>query len=232
MSLRDFTIHAPRSLAIATFVTVAIATSSCADTNPSAVGTESSTPTSPTARPSFPFPPILYNWDMATPLSEQQRAAAEIAIRTRISINEWLIEQNPTTPPEILAAVSFENRHQWISIVPLPETGGVLDRAVEVTEVSPTRWIVTACRYDTPGVYSMGTDNQLSLSSPGENYVALISTVESTKGPDGSGKRSDSPRLLVVDSEQIFDENARQTCTPFRPEPYVQEPPQPLPAGK
>ncbi|GAD83970.1 hypothetical protein NCAST_20_05400 [Nocardia asteroides NBRC 15531] len=99
---------------------------------------------------------------------------------------------------------------------------------------------MTICRYDTPGVYSSGKDGQLALLDEPHEYHAVRSTVELTTEKSADGETTAVPRLLVVrTSGEEFAQRPgqpndleRRTCEPFRPEPYVQEPPQPLPAGK
>lgn len=228
----DQSVHKTSSLTVATLLTVAISASSCTDDSVNRSPSTASTSTSISTASAFPYPPIQFSWDAIPPLSAEQQTAAEAAVETEISIRNWIRNQNPVTPPEILAAVSYENRNNWLSIVPIPETGGKLYRAVGVNEITPDRWEVVVCRYDTPGAYSMGADGQLKLSTPEEKFIAFTSTVALTTEPDGAGKTSDSPRLLIVDNNPIMGEDARRTCEPFRPDPYIQQPPQPISPGK
>lgn len=223
--------HALNILRASALLAATFSISACMDTGPTGSGAESSTP-APATSSAFPFPPITSSWDAAVALSEQQQAAAELAIRTRIMISDWTAKQDPRTPAEILAAVSSENKPPWVAVVPLSETGGRLFRAVAVHEISTVRWEVAICRYDTPGVYSMGADGRLTLSTPKESYSAVTSTVALTTEANGAGEMSVSPRLLVVDSEPIINDDARRTCEPFRPDPFVQQPPQPISPGK
>jgi len=220
--------HKARSLTIAILVTVAIAASSCTDDNTNVTPSNTSTSASVSTDRDFPYPPIQFDWDTSAPLSAEKQAAAKAAIETEILIRKWIRRQDPVTPPDILAAVSYENRNHWLSITPIPETGGKLYRAVGVNEISPARWEVVSCRYDTPGAYSIGANGQLELSTPAETFIAFRSTVALTTEPDGAGKTSDSPRLLVVDNDPIMGEDARRSCEPFRPDPYIQQPPQPI----
>ncbi|MGY0501849.1 hypothetical protein ACWZHB_25470 [Nocardia sp. FBN12] len=175
---------------------------------------------------------MQYTWDAAAPLSVQQQAAADTAIKKIDLVSKWIPISDPTIPSEILAIVSPGNKPAFLPGKALAETGGKLYRVVAVKEISLTQWDFDVCVYDTPGVYSMGSDGQLKLSTPHIVYSAGTHTVSMTTEPNGAGEISDAPRFLVVDSRQIGNDMARKTCEPFLPDPYIQQPPQPLSSGK
>ncbi|SFL88320.1 hypothetical protein FEK33_06300 [Nocardia asteroides NBRC 15531] len=204
--------------------------SSCA-TSPATDPARNATAAPVTSSP-FPFPPVKTGWDAAVPLTTQQQQAAETAVRKNILVSDWNPLADSKIPPEILAIVGPENKPAYVPIERLAETGGDTYRVVAVREISSSRWDFDVCRYDTPGVYRMGTNGQLQLSTPHIPYAADTHTVALTTDPNGAGEKSDTPRFLVVDSQPIINDMARQTCEQFRPDPYLQQPPQPLPAGK
>lgn len=222
----------PNGLVTAVVLTATVVTSACASEPNPTTPTSPPPSVSPATSSAFPFPRIQSHSDLAVPLDMQRQEAAEFALTEVDLVDDWLRTRERVIPPEILARVGLGNKPAWIAASPLPETGGVLNRVVSVREVSPSRWDVDICRYDTPGVYSMGADGQLKLTSPGEHYSAVTSIVALTTEPNGAGERSDTPRLLIIDAEPITNDMAQETCAPFRPDPYIQQPPQPISPGK
>ncbi len=207
-----------------------VTTPSCA-TEPATDSTQAAPTSSMTSSP-FPFPPLETIWDSAVPLSPQQQAAVEVVFQEMDLVHEWRPKFDPTIPPEILAIVGPENKPVYLPVKTLAETGGEMVRVVDVRALSSSQWEFDMCRYDSPGAYSMGPNGQLQLSTPHIVYPAATHTVSWTTEPNGAGERSDNPRFLVVDVEPIINDMARQTCEPFRPDPYIQQPPQPLSSGK
>ncbi|TDP42808.1 hypothetical protein DFR75_1011926 [Nocardia ignorata] len=212
-------------------ITAAVMLSSSCVTTPARELSDDTTTSSVTSSP-FPFPPVKTEWNAAVPLTSQQQAAADAALRMTILVGDWRPISDPTIPLEILRLVSPDQKPVFMPIGTVAETGGETYRVVAVREISPSRWDFDVCRYDTPGVYSMSTTGQLQLSTPHIVYAADSLTVSLTTEPNGAGETSDSPRFLVVDSQPIINDMARQTCEPYRPEPYIQQPPEPVSSGK
>lgn len=221
--------------------TAAVAAASC-----------SSTPTSDSPRPSsasgtsvpphqFPYPKAKFSTDIAIPVIEQDAAAAQIALDVQVLKITHIGNKDNSALPEINRLVGpFGAALPYDGGPRLSETGGALYRAVDISKQNDSRWEVTTCRYDTPGVYVLGDNGQLSLLDGPHEYHALRSTVELTTERSAAGETATAPRLLVVRSsgEDFYhhpgrsNDLERQTCEPFRPDPYIQQPPQPLSPGK
>ncbi|MEV6214590.1 hypothetical protein [Nocardia sp. NPDC051833] len=167
-------------------------------------------------------------------MGEQDSEVARIALEVETLERTWIAaHQDESLLPEINFRVGYANKPLGLDHRALPETGGKLFRAVGVSNISESRWTVTICEFDTPGVYKMGTDGNLTLSSPNESYRVVHSIVASTTEKSGSGENSATPRLLVVDNSDVdYNETARRTCEPFVPDPYIKQPPQPVLPGK
>ncbi len=220
----------PRVIGVTLSTVAVVMTPSCAPES-ATDSTQASPAPSVTSSP-FPFPPRQSSWNAAVPLAPQQQAAAEVVFEEMNLVSKWRRTLDRAIPPEILGIVSPENKPAYLPVKALAETGGDTYRVVDVRALSSSRWEFDICRYDSPGVYSMGDSGQLQLSTPHIIYSAATRTVSWTTEPNGAGERSDIPRFLVVDIESITDDMARRTCEPFRPDPYIQQPPQPLSSGK
>jgi hypothetical protein len=167
-------------------------------------------------------------------MNERDSEVARFALEVESLERTWIAShEDESLLPGINARVGHTNKPLPLDHRTLPETGGRLFRAVGVGKESDSQWTVTICEYDTPGVYKMGNDGELILSSPNESYRVVRSTVASTTEKSGSGDNSATPRLLVMNNSDVdYNETARRTCEPFRPDPYIQQPPQPISPGK
>lgn len=212
----------------------ALATASCSANSPQSASATSTAASSTAASPSFPYPPIQLTWEIASPMNEQDAEVARFALEVEALERTWFAaHEDESLLPEINVRVGHANKPLSLDHRALPETGGKLFRAVGVGYESDSQWTVTICEYDTPGIYKTGNDGELTLSSPNNSYRAVHSTVASTTEKSGSGERSATPRLLVMDNSDVdYNETARRTCEQFRPDPYIQQPPQPIPPGK
>ncbi|MGX1811852.1 hypothetical protein ACWIGI_39545 [Nocardia sp. NPDC055321] len=192
-------------------------------------------PTTAATVASFPYPGLQFRWDIAVPLDEAETAAARFVLETEVLESRMLIGEYDSLLPQVLPRVSYDNRPFPPSSPPLPETGGTLTRAVAVDDLGGNHWVVTYCDYDTPGAYSRGADGALELSTPERRYSARQSNVALTQEKSGTGETADTPRLLVVSANHNGSPRPRpqpnddETCLPFMPEPFVQQPPSPVP---
>ncbi|MEC3958319.1 hypothetical protein VMT65_35170 [Nocardia sp. CDC153] len=225
------------SMAICLMLTSLIATS-CSDKNSPNEGSSTETPTSSA---SFPYPPLEFRWDIAVPLDAQAEAAAKAALETAALEDRMRAHEDAALIPQINSRVTYDRRWTSDGIRQLPETGGSLTRAVDVNKTSDNQWTVTYCVYNTPGAYAAGDNGQLRLSNPNWKYTPYADVVALTSERSGTGETSPTPRLLVTAAPArpelqtypgVPNDLPRQTCEPFMPNPFIQQPPAPLPAGK
>ncbi|MVU82279.1 hypothetical protein GPX89_34210 [Nocardia sp. ET3-3] len=169
-----------------------------------------------------------------------ESAAADLALETKVLKSKMQVHPDDSLIPQINARVSHDQRWSSDGIRPRPETGEVIYRTVAVNDQPDNRWLVTYCMYNSPGAYSTTGNGELSLSDPNLRYTPYRSIVALTGEPSATGEKSPTPRLLVVgnaDADFVqrpgqSDDLARQTCEPFMPSPFIQQPPAPLPTGK
>ncbi len=217
-----------------------VAFAACSDEDGSNMASSTPPPTRPTTTSHFPYPPLEFRWDIAVPLGEQERAAATTALEAEVLESRLRSNKEEGVIQQLNSMVTYG--HRWASdgIRPLPETGGSLLRAVDVEKKSDSQWIVTYCVYNTPGGYSNGDNGQLRLSDPNWVYSPYADVVDLTTDRSGINETSTTPRLLVSGSArpelQTYpgrpNDLPRQTCEPFMPSPFIQQPPAPLPSGK
>ncbi|GAB0102541.1 hypothetical protein JMUB6875_15090 [Nocardia sp. JMUB6875] len=182
----------------------------------------------------------MFRHDNAVPLTGKESAAADLALETKVLKSEMQVHPDDSLISQIDSRVSHDQRWTSDGIRPRQETGQVIYRTVAVSDQPDNRWVVTYCMYNTPGAYSAASDGDLELSDPNLHYVPYRSIVALTDEPSATGEKSQTPRLLVVgnaDADFVqhpdqSDDLARQTCEPFMPNPFIQQPPAPLPAGK
>ncbi len=213
----------------------------CSTGSPPAATVTSTVETSQSQAAAFPYPSPQFRSNIAVPANEAEADAAAVALSVRLAITNYIVSEDESYLSEIYDKVTKEGR-PYIGIPGglVPETGGATYRAVDIAQQDDTQWVVTICRFNTPGVYEMGDDGELRLSNPTESYSPIRYTVAMTTEASASGQKASTPRPLVVDqSTEEFAELpgqqndlARQTCEPFRPDPYIQEPPERLPAEK
>ncbi|MCP9621446.1 hypothetical protein FOH10_28905 [Nocardia otitidiscaviarum] len=228
------------SLALPVLITAMVTSSCSTEPPPDATGT-TSVATSTTQAEIFPYPPLQFRSNIAVPVNEAEADAATTALKVEVAINNYIVSEDESYLSDIYDNVSEEGR-PYIGIPGnlIPETGGETYRAVSIEQKSGAQWVITVCDYNTPGVYEMGDDGELTLSTPTDSYSPIRYTVAMTTEASASGQKASTPRPLVVDqSTEEFAELpgqqndlARQTCEPFRPDPYIQEPPERLPAEK
>ncbi|MGX1811850.1 hypothetical protein ACWIGI_39535 [Nocardia sp. NPDC055321] len=227
-------------------LTRAVIAATCIVTSASVAGCSSGTendngapaPTTAATDASFPYPGLQFRWDIAVPLDENASAAATFALETEALESRMRVGDYNSLLPQMNARVSWDNRPFPDGLRVLPETGGSLTRAVAVDGVGDGRWVVTYCVYNTPGAYTKDDAGSLKLSLPDWLYSAYRSNVALTEEKSGSGETSATPRLLVVSKTRdgfpspLTRLDDRETCQPFMPEPFIQQPPAPILAGK
>lgn len=111
--------------------------------------------------------------------------------------------------------------------VDAPVTGGVTIRAVRATGDFATGADVDICIYDTPGLYTLDSKdpNRLTLTSrEGLSKVTVI-----WNPPERGNPAHISAHITNVRKQDSFSPaEAKQVCAQYRPEPFVQEPPEPF----
>ncbi|GGK65621.1 hypothetical protein GCM10011591_42250 [Nocardia camponoti] len=192
---------------------------------------ESTTSTTVTTK-NFPYPGVRTVQDVVPSIAGTGVPAAEIAIKWELLHSDWMISHQEEVPHELLSIVTANNKPEWMPSNVMEGTGGELIRAVNVREIDRISWEVSVCNYDTPGVYYPGEAGQLKLGFPTWAQYASTATVVLTSGPDGTGATSSGPRLLISRTTLPLNDEAHAICDPFRPDPFIQQPPEPLPAHK
>lgn len=112
------------------------------------------------------------------------------------------------------------------------ETGGALHRAVAARELPGGIVEVSVGQYDTPGLYAMRKDGSLVKPTTGRDSLQRP-RVEFTEQPAADGSKPSAPRWLLMNPGILFDQAQEQVDAvrgPFRPDPFVQEPPNPTSA--
>ena len=112
-------------------------------------------------------------------------------------------------------------------------TGGALHRAVGVAELPDDIVEVTICTYDTPGLYAQPTSGKLVEPDPGRPFGIQRPLVQWTDRPAADGTIPVGPRWLWVGETMTYNMTPEQiaaVCEPFKPEPFIQQMPDPTTA--
>lgn len=198
-------------------------------------GNGGSTETSTSTPPPFPYPPFEIRTDVAVPLEPPLDDAARFALQ--MSVDERLSND----PDE--EALYQRYRSKIASQADGPrirvqdtyagQTGAALHRAVAARVLPDGDVEVSICLYDTPGLYAMKEDGTLVRPTPVEESL-WRPRVKWTAQPAADGSTPSGPRWLLMDSGVLTDltpDQVAAVCDPFKPEPFIQEPPRPTSAA-
>ena len=189
---------------------------------------------STSALPAFPYPPFEIHTDVAVPLqpplADAARFALQVTVDGRLSNDpdeEELYERyRSQIAPEI------DNPGIRIPDIYVGQTGGALQRAVAARELPDGAVEVSLCLYDTPGLYAMKKDGEL-VKPPGGSDGLWRPQVKWTAQKAAAGSAPAEPRWLLMNSGVLLDiteEEISAVCGPFRPDPFIQRPPDPTAA--
>lgn len=187
--------------------------------------------TSTSTQPAFPYPPFEIRTEVAVPLQPRLADAARFALQMTVDDrlsndpdNEELYQRyRSRIAPEI------DNPGIRVPDVYVGQTGGALHRAVAARELTNDVAEVSICLYDTPGLYAMKKDGTL-VKPPGRSDGLWRPQVKWTAQKAATGPTPAEPRWLLVDSGVLLDITEKEigaVCDPFRPDPFVQSPPDP-----
>lgn len=197
---------------------------------------EQSAPSATT--PAFPYPPFEIQTDVAVPLRPPLDGAARfalemsaLALRSNDPDEEELRQQyrSSIAPEEDSGPTTLPDPY-------IGSTGGAVHRAIAAQQLPDGLADVTVCLYNTPGLYVMEPDGEL-IKAPSTGPLALWRPrVQWTDRPAADGSKPAQPRWLLVDLGVLLDktkEQVAEVCDPFKPQPFVQEAPEPTspPAG-
>lgn len=188
-------------------------------------------PPSTSTPPPFPYPPFEIRTDIAVPLASPLSDAAAFALE--MSVDDRLINDPDedalyrTYRSRIAPEADGERMRNPDAFV--GETGGALHRAVAASELPDGAVEVSICVYDTPGLYAMKDDGELVKPTSGADAL-WRPRVRWTDEKAADGSTPAQPRWLLLDTGVLTDttpEQVGEVCGPFRPDPFVQQPPQP-----
>lgn len=180
----------------------------------------------------FPYAPFEIRTDVAVPLDQPLLDAARFALDMSVDAR---VKNDP-------AQTAVYNRYRT-RIAPeadtpdlrapdtfVGETGGALHRAVAADELPSGEIEVSICLYDTPGLYAMEQDGTLVPARSADELWRP--RVLWTNRPAADGSTPTEPRWLLTDDGTGTEQEATAAvCDPFKPEPFIQEPPRPTSAS-
>lgn len=163
--------------------------------------------TTPVDAPYFPFPPRRDRADTA-PLGDNALRSAAYAATAAAS------EDFGTTAP-----------------VDDPVTGGVTIRAVRAVGDFSTGVAVDLCVYDTPGLYKLDSANPSRVTLTSRAGLIKVTVIKNPPPTPENQLNHLMWHFANVQKQDSFSPaESEQTCSHYRPEPFLQEPPKPLSA--
>ncbi|WP_431963337.1 hypothetical protein [Nocardia sp. bgisy134] len=199
-------------------------------------GDKQSNPTTSTTIP-FPYPPEQSFTDVAVPLDENLRAAAEFALEMRADLfslqdeHEWdnrHSKYRSRVDPEVFVPEKEATPPGWVDT-----TGGNTLRVISAKDVGNDTIEVVICSYNVPGRYILKWNGKIDPPDPTIGLYGLTRPrIQWTDRPAADGSVSAGQRWLLVDDGIDLSPNAprnlaQQVCEPFKPEPFVQKMPDP-----
>ncbi|OBB22529.1 hypothetical protein A5792_05555 [Mycolicibacterium peregrinum] len=190
--------------------------------------------TSASTQPTFPYPPFKIRSDVAVPLQPRLADAARFALQ--MTVDDRL--SNDPDKEELYQryrsriAPEIDDPGIRVPDIYVGQTGGALHRAVAARELPNDGVEVSICLYDTPGLYAIKKDGTL-VKPPGGNDGLWRPQVKWTQQPAADGSTPAGPRWLLTDSGILLDITQEQigvVCDPFKPDPFIQSPPDPTAA--
>jgi hypothetical protein len=199
--------------------------------------TQDSAPSEPStsALPPFPYPPFAIRTDVAAPLEQPLRDAAEFALDMSVDarLSDDPDEEQLYREYRSRIAPEADSDTPRTSDPYVGQTGGAVHRAVAAQQLPDGAAEVTICLFDTPGLYVMEGDGQL-IAAPSTGPISLWRPrVQWTNRPAADGSTSREPRWLLLDVGAIQNMTKEQiagVCDPFEPQPFVQKAPDPTSA--
>ncbi|QZH62985.1 hypothetical protein K1X22_06435 [Mycolicibacterium farcinogenes] len=188
----------------------------------------------PPAPVAFPYPPFEIRTDVAVPLQpplvDAARFALQVTVDRRLSNDPDERELYERYRSQI--APEIDNPGIRIPDIYVGQTGGALQRAVAARELPDGAIEVSICLYDTPGLYAMKKDGEL-VKPPGGSDGLWRPKVKWTAQKAAVGPAPTTPRWLLMNSGVLLDITEQEisaVCGPFRPDPFIQRPPEPTAA--
>lgn len=108
-----------------------------------------------------------------------------------------------------------------------PLTGGVTIRAVRAIGDATSQVDVDMCIYDTPGLYGLDKNNPNLLTLTSRAGLSKVTVIRNPPEPENLAHLT--WHIANVRKQDSFSPaEAKQVCAQYRPEPFIQEPPEPF----
>lgn len=199
---------------------------------------QSSMAASSSTTPASPYPRMLHFTEVSVPLEPRVLAAAEFALEMYSETEALLARETSeaykdryfgrATPEAVQNLTPWENPPGFVA-----KTGAWRVRVVAARELEYGTVEVSICTYNSPGIYTVFEDGRV-VGPPEEGEDIYFSTpvVQYTDRPAANGAQPGFTRWLWADRglhPEMSMEEKVSICDPFKPDPFVQEMPEPKP---
>ncbi|MCX4092583.1 hypothetical protein [Nocardia sp. alder85J] len=176
---------------------------------------------------------------MDATLTGQPREAAQFAAETKVA-NDLYMNSNDYNPTlmqaynERVVKTYFWPEALWKDLRTKWHTTGGTQWSAIGSEQIDSGYRVTLCEFDTPGLYSIVDSKPVHDQHFGKSLSAEWVTVSWTTEPSALESRSTpAPRPLVTSIvSAVGNQNPGTLCDKYAPEPFVQQPPDPIQPGQ